>query len=206
MELRPHDIVRIHNVKKIVFDSKVPEWMDESLRQAPYLVVRRSPFIGDMVYVGARGFDRTQRLAGFVSQKSIMQQITPDKLAADKGWKTSERLRGTAMSHALDFVDGVVARHGFRWGPTGSVGFELASGTAVVNKNSDLDIVIRAMQFVSKDAIKQLETELEQSPVKVDALIETPFGAVALSEYARGDNPVLLRTINGPCLVHNPWI
>jgi hypothetical protein len=41
--------------------------------------------------------------------------------------------------------------------------------------------------------------------VRVDALLETPRGGVALAEVCRGRLPYRLRTPRGSCLTDDPW-
>ena len=43
------------------------------------------------------------------------------------------------------------------------------------------------------------------SIAEYDVLLEGPQGAVALAEYAAARAPYLLRTAEGPRLVHDPW-
>ena len=52
-------------------------------------------------------------------------------------------------------------------------------------------------------AAAALLDRLADLPARVDVLLETPTGAVALAEYAAGD--CLLRTPTGPRLVRDPW-
>jgi len=40
---------------------------------------------------------------------------------------------------------------------------------------------------------------------RVDANIETPYGAISLSEYARTSGAILMRTSTQPRLTQNPW-
>jgi phosphoribosyl-dephospho-CoA transferase len=41
--------------------------------------------------------------------------------------------------------------------------------------------------------------------VRIDVLLETPNGAVALAEYANSVDHMLLRSAQGPRLVRDPW-
>lgn len=54
------------------------------------------------------------------------------------------------------------------WGPTGSVGFELASGVESVTAASDFDIVVRAPSFLSIKTAKVITKELLTVITKVD--------------------------------------
>jgi phosphoribosyl-dephospho-CoA transferase len=93
---------------------------------------------------------------------------------------------------------------GLAWGPTGSAGFELATGDAVAGPASDLDLVVRAPEPWSLDRARELVEDLTRLPVRIDTQLDAPTGAVALAEYARGGR-VLLRTPDGPKLVNDPW-
>jgi phosphoribosyl-dephospho-CoA transferase len=42
-------------------------------------------------------------------------------------------------------------------------------------------------------------------PVRVDVLLETPQGGVALAELASPATRVLVRGPDGPCLCDDPW-
>lgn len=65
-------------------------------------------------------------------------------------------------------------------------------------------MVVRAVEPWSLDRARELADDLARLPVHVDTQLDTPTGAVALAEYARGGR-VLLRTPDGPRLVHDPW-
>jgi phosphoribosyl-dephospho-CoA transferase len=93
---------------------------------------------------------------------------------------------------------------GLAWGPTGSVGFELATGVAAASTDSDLDVVVRAPEPLPLGNAREIADHLNRLPTCVDAQLDTPAGAVMLSEYARGDR-VLLRTPDGPRLTWDPW-
>lgn len=93
-------------------------------------------------------------------------------------------------------------RSGLVWGPTGSVGFELATGTATVTSSSDLDLVLRAWQPRAVwDQLVAVASLLTAAPTRVDCQVETRWGAVALAELVGGSTDVLLRTPQGPRLV-----
>jgi phosphoribosyl-dephospho-CoA transferase len=91
------------------------------------------------------------------------------------------------------------------WGPTGSVGFELATGLATATPASDLDLLIRAPERLSTAKAEVLLERLSAAPCRVDVQLETPTGAVSIAEYARGEKPILVRQTGGPVLVDDPW-
>lgn len=105
---------------------------------------------------------------------------------------------------ALDYIEATLATSTYTWGPIGSVGFELASGAPTVGVCSDLDLLIRMERPLDCKSARQLSLRLAEVPVRVDVQLETPSGAIALAEYARGEPSVMLRTYDGPRLVSNP--
>lgn len=206
MELNPHDLVRFRNIDNIIFDSPKPQWVIESLMRAPFVVVRRAPILGSVVPVGIRGGVRNQRLAAAIELENIIQRVTPEELALSKSWRINKHLQEIGISSALEYVDSILTQERINWGPTGSVGFELASEIITATENSDLDITIRASEFMSIDTSKELMIQLLQASVKVDVQLETLKGCVILAEYARGESSIMIRTANGPRLVKNPWL
>jgi len=71
--------------------------------------------------------------------------------------------------------------------------------------DSDLDLVLSAETPVTRTDAARLHADLSTLPVRIDLLLETPWGAAALAEYARGVDAILLRSAQGPQLVRNPW-
>ena len=114
------------------------------------------------------------------------------------------RARRMGPIRVLDAVDVLFSSLGLVWGPTGSVGFELATGVAVVGTDSDLDVVVRSPEPLPLGNAREMADHLNQLPTCVDAQLDTPAGAVMLNEYARGER-VLLRTPDGPRLTWDPW-
>ena len=92
---------------------------------------------------------------------------------------------------------------GLRWGPTGSVGFELATGVPTATTESDLDLLV-LLPDGSPGAMTlliALHRELRSLAARVDCQIETPCGAVALAELVSGQSDIMVRTAAGPRLV-----
>jgi len=104
----------------------------------------------------------------------------------------------------LDAVNELFASLGFAWGPTGSVGFELATGVAAASTTSDLDVVVRAPEPWPLETALDIADKLARLPARVDVQLDAPAGVVMLAEYARGGR-VLLRTPDGPRLTCDPW-
>lgn len=205
MGLKVNDLLKINDVSDLIGDFTDAPWINEAVKRAPLVVVRRAPLIEDVVPVGIRGTNRSERCAAAVLYSSIVQTIMPEQLTEGKPWRTNKHIRKTHIFKTLEIVDSILEGYGMVWGPTGSAGFELASGVETVTDTSDLDIIIRVESFLSVKTAQDITEGLSKVTAKMDIQLETPKGSVALAEYARGNSPVLVRTFNGPKLVKNPW-
>jgi phosphoribosyl-dephospho-CoA transferase len=113
----------------------------------------------------------------------------------------------------LQAITPVCTTTGLRWGPTGSVGFELASGVVTVTESSDLDLLLRAPLALDHASARSLFIELTHFSgrfnTRIDTQIETPNGAFSLAEFAHSGTHsgtrVMLRAADGPRLVADPW-
>ena len=198
----PHDLLRISSMKDLT-DGEAPVWVSDSLARAPFVVVRRALPNKKLIPVGIRGEERNQRHASFLEEQKVLERITPEQLAQGKGWKNYSRYAELPAIQSLDLVEELFDAYNLSWGPTGSVGFEIASGVATANKSSDLDIVIRKPEGLSRAISKALITELKKAPCRIDVQVEMRHGAVALLEVARGGSPILMKRNEGPELVEN---
>src|SRR3984893_8857257 len=81
----------------------------------------------------------------------------------------------------------------------------IGATAAVATATSDLDLLIRAPERLPMQVAQKLVTIFSGSPCRVDAQLETPRGAVSLTEYASGQTPLLLRHAGGPVLISDPW-
>jgi phosphoribosyl-dephospho-CoA transferase len=206
LTVAPHDLLKLGDTRLIPLSAQPePSWVARVLAETPWVVVRRAPLEGEWIPVGVRGKQRSERHAAFVSPAAVKTRTSPEGLAAARSWKASPRTGIVAALKALDEVEEILAAYRLVWGPAGSVGFELASGAPTAASDSDLDIVIRSPLCLSIQSAHSLCDRLARLEVQVDALLETPGGAVSLREYARGHMPVLQRTIHGPRLVEDPW-
>lgn len=204
MDIKAHDLLHLSDISGLITTHPEPEWVREALTLAPFAVVRRAPIKDGKIPVGIRGSSRSERFATFILEESIVNCITPESLVEQQLWKRSPRQHEVPALGCLDRVDEILKFNQIPWGPGGSVGFELASGIAVVTAISDLDIVIRPPRFLSMENAERILHEFSALPVRIDAQIETPNGAISLIEYARGGSQILLRTMDGPRLVKNP--
>ena len=205
-EISPHDLLRIRGACDLCSTHSSPDWVAASLARVRWAVVRRSLPLEGMLPVGIRGNSREQRFAAYLPVEAILDRITPEDLAHRGSWRFSRRGGELPALRDLDFVCQIMADFGLQWGPTGSVGFEIATGVPTAQMNSDLDLLIRAPSELTVDVCRRLCIRLsEQVAVRTDVLIETGTGAIALDEYVRGGMPILLRSSTGPKLVYNPW-
>lgn len=206
MELKVHDLVRIHSSADLECVSAVPEWVHLALKRAPWVVIRRSPVSNGRIPVGVRGTGRNQRFAAFLPIRFVDEVVTPVQLAIQARWREYSLKAESQVFSQLEEIADYYNQAGICWGPTGSVGFELASGADTVHSGSDIDLAIYLPKQVEWETITGWNAFNQRCSVKVDALLETPAGACSLSEFARQEKSmVLLRTLNGPALVKCPW-
>lgn len=180
-----------------------PEWAQQVLLASRPVVVRRAVAGAGRVAVGVRGGQRSDRLAVEMPVASIGRRCSPEQLRP-------EQLRGEgraqwAALQALHAVTPLMDSLGLPWGPTGGVGYQLATGVAVLHPGSDLDLLLRTPAALSRVEAKALLQALGTAPCRIDLQLETPFGAVALAEWAGASKRVLLKSRHGACLVSNPW-
>jgi phosphoribosyl-dephospho-CoA transferase len=202
-----HSLLRLSSASVLEWESGPPDWASEALRCAPFVVMRRPLPRSEALPVGVRGGARSQRAAAWVSAGAVQECITPQMLAAQHAWRQRRDFAITPAVAALEEVAAIFDGHGMagRWGPGGSVGFELASGVPSTTPNSDLDIVLGAAASMSRADAARLHAELSAQTVRIDVLLETPNGAVALAEYAKSVGAILLRSPQGPRLARDPW-
>ena len=88
---------------------------------------------------------------------------------------------------------------------TGSAGFELATGIEALHAQSDLDLLLRTPERLDRGDAEGLLAILNTAPCAVDLQLQTPYGAVALREWAGPARRVLLKNASGAHLVSDPW-
>jgi phosphoribosyl-dephospho-CoA transferase len=179
--MSPHDLLRL---RMPVRPPEAPDWVAATLADAPWVVVRRATAAPGTIPVGVRGPTRAHRFAFDLDPTAVAGTVRPEDLAGRTGLP--------ALDRARDVLDPA----GWAWGPTGSVGFELATGRPAVTAGSDLDLVVRLATLPPRADLRRLHAEL-----RADCLVETPDGGLALAELASGTRQVLLRTAAGPRLV-----
>jgi phosphoribosyl-dephospho-CoA transferase len=91
------------------------------------------------------------------------------------------------------------------WGPTGSMGFALASELPVVREQSDLDILVRCDTPFMQEEVQQLKAVAVNDGCRIDIQVETGYGGFAFAEWIRSKGRVLLKTGIGAFLTNDPW-
>ncbi|WP_445168760.1 malonate decarboxylase holo-ACP synthase [Mycolicibacterium sp. Dal123E01] len=192
--MRPHDLVRLPDSTTLPDDA--PAWAVQAIRDVPWVVIRRGLSPQRMIAVGVRGSTRSERYGTHLCLDDAREVVTPEALAH------MSELREMPALATLRAIRPLMGRAGLAWGPTGSVGFELASGRGTVTPESDLDLIVRTDSVVAVlDALTALHRGFGSLATRVDCQIETSCGAVALAELVGRQPDVMLRTAEGPRLV-----
>ncbi|ANF88799.1 Phosphoribosyl-dephospho-CoA transferase [Pseudomonas antarctica] len=174
-----------------------PAWAVDAVGAGHPVVVRRAIAEPGYVAVGVRGQRREQRFATVMPLAAVQRRVTPQALRGVISPRDLPALR------ALDQLRPLLAQQD--WGVSGSAGFELASGIEALHALSDLDLILRTPQPLDRKDAQTLLAQLDTAPCAVDLQLQTPFGAVALREWAGGSRRVLLKTTGGAHLVIDPW-
>jgi phosphoribosyl-dephospho-CoA transferase len=211
-----HDLIRVREPTAVTADGPTPSWVEAALRRTPWVIVRRGRIQAGAIPVGVRGLTRSQRLAAWLAAADIAERRSPEELW---GRVENRQAPGSACAPkqtrteavpalaALARVAPLLALRGYRWGPGGSVGFELATGVAMATASSDLDVILRQARRLEPDEARTLQAALAEAaaPARIDALLETPRGGVSLAELAAAPTRVLVRSPDGPYLAADPW-
>nr|WP_296186389.1 malonate decarboxylase holo-ACP synthase [Pseudomonas sp. UBA1879] len=197
--VQPHDLLWGMPVAALPADA--PAWVSDVVGLGHPVVVRRAKVAEGWVAVGVRGRSRDQRFAALMKLSDVTRCIKPEQLvdAVDHVEADWPALR--ALKHIRPVLD---AMH-LPWGVAGGAGFELATSIKVLHQDSDLDLILRAEQCFSRHRAAALIEALEGAACRIDLQLQTPFGAVALREWAGSARQVLLKADDGARLVSNPW-
>ena len=196
--LRPHDLIWLKNREAL--DGVGEPWVEKVWHPGLPVVVRRD-VDGERIPVGVRGLRRDQRAAGWTDATQVVRVVSPEQLV-----ESSDLLRSPFISQPPVQVAFQLAQQAWPWvwGITGSSGYALATGIPVIHTSSDLDLLIRAPQPLSRELLLRWQTPLTDALCRVDTQVDTPLGGFALNEWLR-DGRVLLKTSRGPRLVSDPW-
>jgi phosphoribosyl-dephospho-CoA transferase len=194
---RPHDLLRLSTVRALPSDA--PPWAACALSVTPWVVVRRAAAPMGRVAVGVRGTTRSERYATEVDPDDVCEVVAPEDLSH----VVPMAGRVLAAACTLHTVRPLLDDTGLPWGPTGSVGFELATAVPTATSKSDLDLLVRVVRGSSEalPRLAALHRELRSLVVRVDCQIETSTGAVALAELVGEQSDIMVRTADGPRLV-----
>jgi phosphoribosyl-dephospho-CoA transferase len=202
----PHDLLWIDGPAGLIAEDRPPSWVRRTLAELPVVVVRRGARRAGAVPVGVRGRARQDRFAAFVAGFRISRRVSPEQLATLQDAPVRARCAAIPALRAVAQVRHAWAGIGLPWGPTGSVGFELATGVATATETSDLDLVIRAAQRFSVTEARAILAAVAHIDAVADIQVEAPLGAFALREYCDGRSAqCLVRTEDGPRLLRDPW-
>ena len=220
MPARIHDLLEIDAERFLQAHSSVPAWVAASLRQSPFVVVRRGPVSDQEIPIGVRGAHRNERWAGGCHPSLVKEILTPQTLLG-RAAAVAVAPAAATVPHAAPPLSRAAAIPALRtlsllaerwksldsvWGPGGSVGFELATGRHVVTPQSDLDVVIYAHRRMTVNEARLLCDSTQGLTAPVDIRVETLICGFSLVEYAsRAPAPILLRTASVALLGADPW-
>jgi phosphoribosyl-dephospho-CoA transferase len=196
---RPHDLLKLPDTAAESLPADAPTWVRRALTTTPWVVVRRAAAPDGHIAVGIRGSGRSQRHAWSITPQDVCRLVAPEDLT-DVDPTTGNEV---AAIVALTSVRTFLIEAEVPWGPTGSVGFELATGSPTASPDSDLDLLVRAPHLTSAvlSRLTTLHHHFDRLEVRVDCQVETRTGAIALPELLSTSRDVLVKTALGPRLV-----
>jgi phosphoribosyl-dephospho-CoA transferase len=202
-----HDLLRIDPDCLTAGCVAPPSWARESFITCPWAVVRRAQAPVGQLAVGVRGATRSERWGGFCAKSLISKIVRPAELLVLA--RSSTHILRTPAFRMLQQI--IESWHDLTllWGPTGSVGFELATGRQVTTEASDLDIAIRAPHRIDLEQARSLWHRVTEMQTKVDVRVETPECGFSLEEYACSassrNSRILLRYPDSSRFGDDPW-
>lgn len=206
MNWQAHDLLWLDRSSLVAKDEKqgLPHWVTKG--SGPVVVRRERVSASRLIAVGVRGANKNQRCAAYASVDSVQSSITPYEITRAQAWLVHPDRFKAPVLQALESVAQVLDAHGLQWGITGSLGYELATGEKQIHADSDLDLVIKSPEPLTRSFARDLWSELGALPCRLDIQIETMAGAIALLEWAGNSQSVLLKSETGPFLVTDPWL
>lgn len=195
---RAHDLLWLAGLPD---GAPLPAWLDAAWLRAAPLVVRRASCAPGRIPVGMRGMLRSERHACEVDAAVVVRRMTPEMLA-----RAPLPAFACAALEALRQVAPLLDATGWAWGPTGGVGFALASSLPVLRADSDLDLLLRIAappDAAQAEALRAIAASV--TACRLDLQIDTGQGGFAYAEWAAERGRVLLKTDHGPVLTATPW-
>ncbi len=204
-DIRPHDLLWLAEPAALIASGPLPEWATADLIANTPVVVRRQKLHDpDLLPAGLRGQERHQRLAAFAHRSAITRHVSPEALS-QLDIATVLPFNDNAALTALLALQPALEAIGLPWGPTGSVGFALATGLPVLRAHSDLDLVIRATSPLDAEQTSRLASLSHDTACRIDLQIDTGTGGFSFAEWIASRGRVLLKTDIGPQLTSDPW-
>jgi phosphoribosyl-dephospho-CoA transferase len=201
--LHVHELILLRSESAVIPNEGEPACPYLNSNRCRWVVVRRGRVSDGLIPVGVRGAQRHERCAGFTRLSEVLETRRPDQLRLLLGEDSRRTLQAF---RALSYLENHFVRLDMRWGPGGSVGYELASGIPAVRSGSDLDFILFAPKKLEITEAQDLWRMISSAPGKVDALVETPCCGFSLEEFATtSQRKILLRTSDGRILGSNPW-
>ncbi|HWK23619.1 MAG TPA: malonate decarboxylase holo-ACP synthase [Ureibacillus sp.] len=201
MDIKVHDIVQFETIQQLENPLSLPDWVNTAPASKNYGVVRRMPIMNKLLPIGLRGDSREKRHGAFIQEKNLIKVIPPTSLVESIGL-FNDRIYYSALYKMKNELE----KHNLLWGPTGSVGFEMATSIHVTTPNSDIDICIYVEQ-IEEELLVTVGKFLDSLEQRIDVQVEVPsIGAFLLSDYLKfGNTGFIVRTKFGPhlCVVDN---
>src|SRR5690606_891632 len=130
-----------------------------------------------------RGKRRADRMASYAQRSAVVRQVTSESLARKRDWQQQTLSNIYPLIKTLDQLAKALDRAELKWGPTGGVGFFLASGIPVLRCDSDLDLVLYAEDRLTHHQTTALREAFQATPWRIDAQIDTGVGGFSFSEW-----------------------
>ncbi len=203
---KPHDLLWAVDASSFTSEEALPAWSSsEWLRYAPAVIRRERVADPDCLPVGLRGVTRDQRHKAYLRRDCVARWVSPEMLSQAVALDHTRSLARFAAIDTLIDIAPMLDALPLAWGPTGSVGFTLASGIVVLGPDSDLDLLVRAPRALDAGTINVLCAMETHASCRLDIQIDTGHGAFSFAEWVQGRRSVLLKTDAGPLLTHAPW-
>lgn len=196
MEIKVHDIIKFTNIDKLKRYSSIPEWVYTTPSAFNFGVVRRMPISNKLIPIGLRGEGRAQRFGTYIHEDHIIEVIKPNSLV-----NRIDEFNDRFYYPTLKSIRDEFKKLNLTWGPTGSIGFEIATNINVTSLKSDIDLSIY-MEAIDDELFMKVGEFLKSLDRKIDVQVEVPIlGAFLLNDYLKNqETGFIVRTPFGPQL------
>ncbi|WP_264372415.1 phosphoribosyl-dephospho-CoA transferase MdcG domain-containing protein [Companilactobacillus paralimentarius] len=82
----------------------------------------------------------------------------------------------------------------------------MATGTRAAKMTSDLDLVWLPEHSINKNEASSLLKELNQFGIHADLQVIQGNNGFSLEEYANSTSTIMMKTLEDPILVKDPWL